>query len=527
MAENESSKDKNPEAKSPKEKKSKKGLLFGLLGAVLLGILVAVYFLIPRPAADDPKAKLTYSTSFFISDGGEYTLWNADGKRLTEDVYDSKSDFIAGYAYVRKDGKSGVIREDGVLTVPFGKYGQIDARGGLFLAQDGNTKNYFLITGSGKELMAGPELSIRSVGSSNAFVVAESENLYDLYTYSGAHLGTFPKVEDADEPEIYGSSDFGLFFYNNRNLVFDVRDGHVLASFEGPKYEFDGVADNRSQVLLKNSENDDEEKHEYKLIANGQVYDLNECKYYAFTILDYLIGYESYSEIAILNPDFTVAHRTSAYVAIKDGKNYAEQSEDGDKVVIVRNGNVVKTFEDSADIESGVLYEDMYAIENDGKWMFYNLDGNVAINHEYAEIWSLFNEFHHAVVADTEDEYYLIDAKGNRLTEGTFARVYQEKGGYELKDAEGNYAIANEKGELVTESKYESLYYRSSAVDHNIWTGRYGYEDHDVIDVANKRVLAEHANVNSFYTNYFTVKNSDDKYDYYTYNGVKFYTSES
>ncbi|MBR6529794.1 MAG: hypothetical protein IKT43_00055, partial [Clostridia bacterium] len=62
---------------------------------------------------------------------------------------------------------------------------------------------------------------------------------------------------------------------------------------------------------------------------------------------------------------------------------------------------------------------------------------------------------------------------------------------------------------------------------HNIWTGKYGSSDYDVIDVANKKVLLEHVNVNSFYANYFTVKNVDDKYDYYTYSGVKFYTSEN
>ena len=530
MAEDKSTKDKKPEVTPPKDaktekskdKKSKKGLIFGLIGAALLAVIAVGYFLLkPKAAPDDPKAKLSYSTSFFIQDNGKYTLWNSEGKRLTEDVYESKSDFIAGYAYVKKDGQYAVIRDDGTPTIPFGKYGSIESKGGLFLAQDGNTKQYYLLTGTGQSLLASDSLKLTSAGSASAFALAESESAYDLFTYSGAHLGTFMKADDAKDPQLSGNDDFGLFYYNNLNLLFDVRTAKVLASIEGSQYEFEDVNSSRSQILLQNE--DDETK--YKLIANGLIYDLNECKYYAFTVLDYLIGYESYSEIAILNPDYSVATRTSAYVAIKDNKNYAVKNDDGN-VDIIKDGQVVKTFDKDADIESGVLYENMYAIENDGKAMFYDLSGNVAINHEFASIWSLFNKFHHAVVADAEDEYYLIDAKGNRLTENTFKRIYAEEKGYEFKTADDKYAIGNEKGEQVTEAKYDSLYYRSAAVDHNIWTGKNGANDYDVIDVANKKVLLEHANVVSFYANYFTVKNSDGKYEYYTYSGLKFFTEE-
>ena len=522
MAEKKST-EKVEKTEKPKDKKSKKGLIFGLIGAALFVVILVGYFLFkPKATPDDPKAKLSYSPSFFIYDTNKYTLWNKDGQRLTEDEYENKSDFIAGYAYVKRDDQVGIIRDDGVITVPFGRYGSIEAKGGLFLAQDGNTKQYYVLTGTGKDLMMGENLSITSAGSSSAFALVESEKVYDLFTFSGAHLGTFPKVEDASEAKLAVNNDFGLFYYNNFNLIFDARDSRVLASFEDSRYTFDGVADNRTQILLQNEE--DESK--YKLVTTaGLVYDLNECKYYAFTVMDYLIGYESYTELAILNPDYSVAKRVSAYLALKDQNNYAVKNDDGN-VEIVRNGNVVKTFDQNADLESGVLYDDLYAITNDDKAMFYNLDGSVAINHEYKEIWSLYDKFHHAIVADEEDQYYLIDTAGNRLTDNTFKRIYREDGGYEFKTSDDKYAIANEKGEQITEAKYESTYYRSSAVDHNIWTGKNDTNDYDVIDVANKKILLEHVNVNSFYANYFTVKNSDDKYEYYTYSGVKFYEGQ-
>lgn len=523
MADTSPTKTKTPKD-TQKPQKSKKGLLFGLLGGLLgLAIIIAGFlFLRSGPTPDDPKARLSYSSSFFIYDNSKYTLWNKDGQRLTEDSYDAKSDFVAGYAYVKRDGQVGIIRDDGTLAVPFGRFGTIEAKGGLYLAQDGNTREYHVLTGTGKDLMAGQSLSLTSAGSSSAFALVESESAYDLFTFSGAHLIGFPKADTADAPKLATSNDFGLVHYNNTNLLFDTRDSRVLASFDGSAYGFEGVTESRTQVLLQNE--DDESK--YKLIADGQVHDLSDCKYYAFTVLDQLIGYESYSEVAILAPDYSVVKRVSAHLALKDHNNYATKNDDG-HVDIVRNGTVVKTFTNDADLESGVLHNDLYAIKDNGKYMFYNLDGSVAINHEYTDIWSLFNKHHHAVVADAEDEYYLIDTKGNRLTDGTYKRIYSEDGGYELKTADDKYAIANEQGEVLTEAKYDSTYYRSAAIDHNIWTGKNAASDYDVLDIANKRVLLEHVNVNSFYANYFTVKNSDGKYAYYTYAGQLFYTSES
>jgi hypothetical protein len=79
---------------------------------------------------------------------------------------------------------------------------------------------------------------------------------------------------------------------------------------------------------------------------------------------------------------------------------------------------------------------------------------------------------------------------------------------------------------IVSYFKYLSLYYRSNVVDHDIWTGRNGDGDYDVIDLDKKETLIEHVNIQNVSTNYFSVKNDDGKIEYYTYAGEKFYTSE-
>ena len=74
--------------------------------------------------------------------------------------------------------------------------------------------------------------------------------------------------------------------------------------------------------------------------------------------------------------------------------------------------------------------------------------------------------------------------------------------------------------------KYEDTYYRSAAVDGDIWTAKNGYSDHDVYNIETHTLLTEHANVQSFYAHYFTVRNSDKKTEYRTYTGKLFYTSK-
>lgn len=143
------------------EKKSKRGLFIGLaIGAVaLVGGMVGIIVGLNQTDPTNPKANLTYSKAFFVSNDGKYTLWNNEGKRLTEDEYSYKSDFIGGHAYAKKGDQVGVIDENGQATIEFGKFSSISQKGGLFLAQDGNTKTYYFLTGAGKELLHGEQIA--------------------------------------------------------------------------------------------------------------------------------------------------------------------------------------------------------------------------------------------------------------------------------------------------------------------------------------------------------------------------------
>ena len=512
------------ESQKTNSNKPKKGLIIGLIVVAVLVIVGAVIALLNsnRTNSSDPTAKITYSKSFFIYDDGRYTLWNADGKRITEDEYGNQSNFVGGYAFVKKDDQYGVIRDDGKMSIEYGKYGNIVTKGGLYLVQDGNTKEYYLVTGSGKELAKGADLKVYTANSTSGLAAAEVDGKIKIYNYAGSIMAEVDMVEEASEPVLSSSHDFGLFYYNNQNIIFDVRTGKAIATIDGSRYTFDSVSDSRKMIILEDYDN----ANKYKLIADEKVYNLDETKYYGITALDSVIGYDNYSEIALLGDDYKVIKRVSTYLDLKDSNNYAVENENGN-VEIYRNGEMIKDFGDNSGIAtSGVLYDDYYAIEKDDKFMFYNLDGSVGINREFNDIYSLFDQFHHAIVADNENEYYLIDTGGNHVGDFVAKSILSRDGGYELKNSEGKYAVADKNGKPVTDFKYESTYYRSNAEPHNIWTGRTSTDSYDVIDVDNGKVVVENVNAESFYDNYFTVENGDGKTEYYTYAGELFYTSE-
>lgn len=517
------------EVKPDKPTSDKKGLIWGIIGGVLfVVVLVACFlFLKPKTVADDPKNSPSYSPSFFIYANGGYSLWNKDGVRLTQDVYDDKSNFIGGYAYVKKGNEYAILSETGVMTMDFGKISRvISSYAGLFLVED-NSGARMLIKGKGDVLLAGEDLSIDSASGSAAFLVAESGNNYYVYNYAGKLVMQFAKVDSSDEEvRMSANTDFALVYYNGSNLVFDARTGQQLALFEAERYSIEDVSEDRSMVIL--NKYDDDDGGDYKLIANGKLYDLTEKMFYGLVRdTNMLVGYDdSYDTVALLNGEFKVEKEVASDVAIKDNKNYATLSEEG-KVQIYQNGNMVKEFGEDSELDSGVLVgADLYAIKDGEKYAYYHLDGSLAFG-EYEDVYGLFNKFHHSAVAEDEDTYYMIDANGKRVNDLTFRRMYAYDHSYLLTNADGKRAILDEAGVPVTGFDYVEAYNRSSAVDHEIWSLKKEANKYDVIDVtAQNKFLLTDVNTYDFYANYFVTKNSDGKKEFYTYTGVKFYTEE-
>ena len=128
--------------------------------------------------------------------------------------------------------------------------------------------------------------------------------------------------------------------------------------------------------------------------------------------------------------------------------------------------------------------------------------------------------------SEKEDEYYLIDAKGNRVGDVVAYSISRSEGGYKAEDEDGKYAILDKDGNKVTDFKYVDLYYRNNAKPRNLWTAKLEGDNVDVIDVDNKKVILENVSIDSFQENYFTVEKDNGDIEYYTLDGKLFYTDE-
>ena len=211
---------------------------------------------------------------------------------------------------------------------------------------------------------------------------------------------------------------------------------------------------------------------------------------------------------------------------VKDANNFAMEKKEGG-VEVYHNGEKVKEFGDDAEIAtSSLLYDDLFAVKDGGKFKFYKLDGSVAFEKEYEDVDQIFDMNHLAIVSEDGDNYYLIDVNGNKVGDVVAKDIGYYEGGYEAENSDGKYAILDRSGKPVTDFKYSALYYRSVAKPRNIWTAKLKDENYDVIDADAKKVIVENVKIESFYENYFTAKNDDGGTDYYTFEGVKFYTKE-
>ena len=69
------------------------------------------------------------------------------------------------------------------MSIEFGRYGELTQRGGLYLAKDGNTKKNYVLTGDGRVLLEGDNISLRSSYSSSAFALAETDEKIYLFNF--------------------------------------------------------------------------------------------------------------------------------------------------------------------------------------------------------------------------------------------------------------------------------------------------------------------------------------------------------
>lgn len=187
-------------------------VIVAIIGIALLAFFVYKKFFDKTSEEFD----INYSTSFFLLDNNnKYALFDDDGNRLTEFIFDKVSNFVNGTATVTKADQVGIISDSGKMTVDFGKYTFISAKGGLYEVHGGDY-HYYLIDSNGKVLYDLESAHLKTFIGSNLYSILDDEksNTYQVLNYNGKKMADFPKIEDSLDPATSEEEGYLSVYYN-------------------------------------------------------------------------------------------------------------------------------------------------------------------------------------------------------------------------------------------------------------------------------------------------------------------------
>lgn len=223
----------------PKAKGGKKriGLIIGIVVGILaiVGVVILIANLLGGGFASGP---IFESKAFFIQNKDKkYILINADGQRASDDVFDEVGDIVDGMAWVKKDGKTGIIKENGQMSINFDEYeNEIMVIGagiyGVSVDIDEGA-GYILVTGSNRKIAESDKPFVSSAFINDDDIpyvlVPQEEKEYDLYDARGRHVMSFesdktPVLSSATKEHGEAYEQVALLSYSNGFVLYDMNN---------------------------------------------------------------------------------------------------------------------------------------------------------------------------------------------------------------------------------------------------------------------------------------------------------------
>ena len=227
-----------------KPKSKKLPLIIGIIIAVVVIVGVILFFIFIKSHGEGgdgggpSKTGQFYNNKAFVVSSGAsgkkmYAIYNSEGEAITDFIFDETSGkFIGGTVMMRKDGKYGLVDQEGKEVIEFGKYGKIAAYGGLYgLNKDGKD---VLVNNKGETVVEyNPDdfssYSDYSQGLKTAYTLYRKENHYTVYNPFGGKVTEF----DSDSAPTISSPGIGvegshtIIVYSGGAIVLNDEGGEV------------------------------------------------------------------------------------------------------------------------------------------------------------------------------------------------------------------------------------------------------------------------------------------------------------
>lgn len=454
---------------------------------------------------------------FLKNENGNYALFNYDGKRLTDFIYTSVSEFENNAAKVRTDKQVGIISSSGKMLVPFDDYDDIyKISTGLY--ETSNDNGRYLINETGKVLYNISESKLTTYTDIHNLFLITMSNKYIYLNENGKKIIEIPIVKDTDKPTISVKDDFVSIFYNAKNYIINIESAKEIAVINSDiLFCINGAKEDGSIITLnscgKNSET--QEKKLYKIIKNGKTYDwtpnednLNCVPVYSNSLLK--------CRNSFLDSDLKFQHvTTTSGFAYIDDSNYAYNKNNG--VSVYKNFKLVKELENMlVDFyDEGYRTNGIYILynKNSRRRELYDVDGNQIGNSSYKNIGRPdINGL--MEVKDDNQGYYLLDSKGNKVSD-----IYDKIKnwyGYYIVTRNDLLGIIDKTGKIIVDCKYSDI-----VISRGIATLK-TEETNILYNLETRKVIIKSVKYAKIEEYYIKVDN-DGKTQYYTYDGKLFY----
>ena len=513
--------------------KSKIGLIIIVLVVVALGVGAFLYFKKNKVQSND--FDINYSTSFFIKDSNDkYALFNEDGKKLTDFIFTSTSDFVNGTALVKKDDAYGIINANGKMTVDFGKYNYITDAAGMYKVH-GEDYHYFLINGEGKVLYDLEDMDLDTfIGADTYSILEDTKNkVYRVLNYEGKAMVSFPIDSNAeDDPSTNEEDGYISVFYNNKNYILNPMTGKEIVSFDSNMHYCVNNVEEDGKIIAMNScvsWFQSQDKTYYKFIKDGKLYDLTDkCEkvYYSEGNFVCTNDYKTY----LLDSNLNVGIDTSGKAYIDNNTYAMAKSGSFNGVDFYDNGSVVKNVECRSLKETGYMKNGLIILgtyystscgTESGTYEYYKSNGENAFGKSFKRA-EKFDKNGLAKVSEDKENYYLIDTNGKKISQD-YSNISLNSDYYVVtkNDLKG---IIDKNGNVILDCNYKSIEIteKNKKKYAKLTTSDSKYI---VYNIEKKSELMTLDSSPSLSTHYISVS-KDGNNQYYTYNGKMFYESK-
>lgn len=357
----------------PKKTKNKRvPIIIGLLAAVVLLVGLGVWALVAFLSHDSGGAvaedgKIAFAIESDKHDGS-FAIFDNDGNRLTDFIYGEVSEFKNGYAVVQDSSRTkfAIITNNGKLSVPFGKYDNIELVGSLFSVKKDD--ELFLLNGKGEEIMP-----IIKSDSANGLTIAYSDNIAMVFDGNGEKLG---EVESNVSISKKVEKGYATVKIGNTTYLINASDGTVKNKFESKseEYSIDDVSKDGDIVILSSATNQ-------KIFWGDKMYDWDRAKYsYAMINSGYYVHSYNKDDRYFMggNGKIFQGPSISSTFVIFDEKHYAYLPFSsttihiivGDETIEINNISSLERTSDGYSISYSDYSSGTIISKNDGKTIF-------------------------------------------------------------------------------------------------------------------------------------------------------------